>query len=157
MDPLSVAAPVIVIIALAGHIVSACQSYIMATDDAANDLQTVLMEVASVRYVFVKLETWLKNDACKQDGILEQLRHPHGPLVGCHDAMFGLHELSSSLTERFPDGKPSELATSYAKLAWRLQERKARHLLNDIRRHKATIMVILSTEKMYASNLYMSK
>jgi Fungal N-terminal domain of STAND proteins len=145
MDPLSLAASVIAIIQLADRIISVCKDYVTTVKDAPNDLRTIFIEVGSVKCVFELLELVIpRGDNDNAPVILEKLRTSNGPIEGCKQALTALDSLFP--LECPARGKRRIILRSLKDLAWPFKEGKARRLLEDIGRHKATISLALTTE-----------
>jgi hypothetical protein len=104
-----------------------------------------LIEVGSVKSVLEVLDSLLPKDgepARNSDmSIIEaKLGGSDGPLERCMQALTALNSL-------FPlpeQEKPMKLSL----LAWPFKEGKARKLLDEIGRYKATIALVLTTESM---------
>jgi hypothetical protein len=145
MDPLSITASVIALIQISSTIISVCKGYISAVKDAPHDLRTCLIEVGSIKSVLEVLESLIPED---EDGarnsdiwiIVDKLKGSEGPLQGCMRALKALNSLLPLLEKE----KPMKLSH----LAWPFKEGKARKLLEEIGRHKATISLALTTETM---------
>ena len=147
MDPLSLAASVIAIIQLADRIISVCKDYVTTVKDAPNDLRTIFIEVGSVKCVLELLELVIsRGDHDKMPVILEKLRTPTGPIEGCKQALTALDSLFPVEAECSARGKRRKILRSLKDLAWPFKEGKARKLVEDIGRHKATISLALTTE-----------
>ena len=147
MDPLSLTASVIAIIQLADGIISVCKDYVTTVKDAPNDLRTIFMEVGSVKCVFELLELVIpRDDNDNIPVILEKLRASNGPIEGCKQALTALDSLFPVEIECPARGKRRKILRSLKDLAWPFKEGKARKLLEDIGRHKATISLALTTE-----------
>jgi hypothetical protein len=146
MDPLSITSGAIAIIQIASSVISLCKDYISSVADAPKDLRTILIEVGSIKCVLETLELLISRGC--DDGIsiiLQKLQSPDGALEGCKQALTALHQLFPA-AQRCTDGKRRKVVLSLASLAWPLKESKARKLLEDIGRHKATISLALVTE-----------
>lgn len=148
MEPLSLAASVITVIQLSERVVSLCRWYVTSMKDAPKDLRTIMMEAGSVRSVVSNLEffmsTWAADDML---GILKGLEGPEGPIEGCRKALAALEKMFPSEVAGNATGTKRRATTiSYAKLAWPFKEDKARKILDDIVRYKATISLALTAD-----------
>jgi len=147
MDPLSITASVLAISEVAGKIISVCKSYIASARDAPNDLRIILIEVGSVKCVLETLELLLpKDNLGAHSAILQKLGDDGSALEGCSRALKALEELFPEQVEQSAHGKRRKINASVKHLAWPFKEGKARKLLEDIQRHKATISLMLTTE-----------
>ena len=147
MDPLSLTASVIAIIQLADRIISVCKEYVTTVKDAPNDLRVIIIEAGSVKCVLELLELLIpRGDNDNISVILEKLRTSHGPIEGCKQALTALDSLFPVEVECLARGKRRKILRSLKDLAWPFKEGKARRLLGDIGRHKATISLALTTE-----------
>jgi hypothetical protein len=82
----------------------------------------------------------------KPSPALQGIRSAGGPLEGCDRVLKALLQLFPTEADRPGKRKRSKLKVSYAELAWPFKEGKARKLLDDLGRHKATIILILTTD-----------
>ncbi len=154
MDPLSVTASIIATIQIADRIITTCKSYITTVRDAPNDLLAIVIEVGSVKCVLELLDALVSNvpdSSSDVSCILQQLKGDHGPLEECMKALQALGSLLPEHTESVSNGKRRKIILSLSHLAWPLKESKARKLLEDIGRYKATISLALTTETVYVT------
>jgi hypothetical protein len=143
MDPLSITAGVIAIIQIADRIISVCKDYITAVKDAPNDLRTILIEVGSVKSLLEVTELLILKRTHGNNSVLES---SEGPLRGCEEALKALEKMFPMQVDRSATGKRRKVVVSLTNLAWPFKEGKARKLLEDIGRHKATLSLALTTE-----------
>jgi hypothetical protein len=141
MDPLSAMASIIAVIGLAENIITRCKVFVSAVKDAPNDLCNILIEVGSVKCILETLEI-----RRKVSPILQDIGNADGPLEGCDRALKALVKLFPTESDRAGKRKRTNFIVSYAELAWPFKEGKARKLLEDLGRHKATIVLILTTD-----------
>lgn len=141
MDPLSVTASIIAVVGLAENIITRCKAYVSAVKDAPNDLCNILIEVGSVKCTLETLEMRRKVSL-----ILQDIGNADGPLEGCDRTLKALMKLFPTESDCTRKRKRSNLIKSYAELAWPFKEGKARKLLEDLGRHKATLVLILTTD-----------
>lgn len=141
MDPLSFTASVIAIIGLAAEVINRCKDYVSALEDAPTDLCSILIEVGSVKCVLETLEM-RRNLSPSLLGI-----GADGPVEGCHRSLKALIDLIPKPATLPSKRKRSQLnAATYAKLAWPFKEDKARKILENLGRHKVTIVLILTSD-----------
>jgi hypothetical protein len=151
MDPLSIAAGVIAILGLAEKIISSCKSYLSSIRDAPSDLRSILIEVSSLKSILDNLQFLATHGA---DGdhsqTLQDLNGPDGPIHGCWEALAKLENLFP------PTTVPGSTATkrrainiSLANLAWPFKKRHAAEFLGQIRLHKSTISLSLTSDTAY--------
>jgi hypothetical protein len=146
MDVLTVTAGVIAIIQIADKIISTCKDYITTVKDAPRDLRAITIEVGSVKNVLELLELLLQGSDDNTSDILEKLKGPSGPIDGCREALAALDSLFPR-AERSPEGgKCRKTLLTLKTLAWPLKESRARKILEDVGRHKATISFALMTK-----------
>lgn len=141
MDPLSVTASVITVVGLAEAIITRCKAYVSAVKDAPNDLCSILLEVGAVKCALETLEMRRKLSPA-----LQGIGSAGGPLDGCNRALKALLELFPTQAHHSGKKKRTTPTISYTELAWPFKEGKARKLLDDLGRHKATIVLILTTD-----------
>jgi hypothetical protein len=141
MDPVSLTASVIAMIGLAKEIITVCTNYIQHVKDAPKDLRSILIEVGSVKCVLETLRL------CPELLPLFQANDSgEGPLDGCDQALKHLSKLILGEKTTSKKRKKSKLAVTFAELAWPLKEAKARKTLEELGRHKAAIILILTTD-----------
>jgi hypothetical protein len=141
MDPLSITVSVVTLIGLAEKVITRCKTYISVVKDAPNDLCNILIEVGSVKCTLETLEMRRMLSPA-----LWGVGNADGPLEGCDRALKALIELLPTEADRVGKRKRSKFTPSYAELAWPFKEGKARKILEDLGRHKATIVLILTTD-----------
>lgn len=160
MDPLSIAASVIAVIGLADKIISLCQGYVATVKDAPSDLRTIMVEAGSLKSVVTSLEFFLSTCTWGTGNMLpivKSLEGPEGPLEGSRNALMALEKLFPSAADHNATGAERRATTiSYAKLAWPFKEEKARKILNDIARYKASISLALTTDTAYAITFFVN-
>ncbi|PMD20101.1 hypothetical protein NA56DRAFT_574424, partial [Hyaloscypha hepaticicola] len=135
---LSFTASVIAIIGLAAEVIKRCKDYVSALEDAPTDLCSILIEVGSVKCVLETLE--MRSNLSPSFLSVGA----DGPVEGCHRELKALRNL---IPATLPSKrKRSQLNTATcAKLAWPFKEDKARKILENLGRHKLTIILILTT------------
>jgi hypothetical protein len=151
MDPLSITASVIAILGLAEKIISSCRLYLSSIRDAPSDLRSILIEVSSLKSILDNLQFLATHGA---DGdhsqTTQDLNGPDGPIHGCWEALAKLENLFP------PTTVPGSTVTkrrvtniSLAQLAWPFKKRHAAESLGQIRRHKSTITLSLTSDTAY--------
>lgn len=157
MDPLSITASVIAVIGLADRIISLCRGYVTTMKDAPSDLRTIMVEAGSLRSVVTSLEFFLSTWGT--DNMLhtvKSLEGPEGPLEESRKALVDLEKLFPSAADPSAAGAKRKATTIfYSKLSWPFKEEKARKILNDIARHKASISLALTTDTAYAITFFL--
>lgn len=156
MDPLSIFASVITVIGLADKIITLCQGYVASMKDAPSNLRTIMVETASLKSVVTSLEFFLSTWGIgNMLHIVRSLEGPEGPLEASRKALVALEKLFPSAADHSATGAKRRAVTiSYAKLAWPFKEEKARKILNDIARFKASISLALTTDTAYAITFF---
>ena len=156
MDPLSITTSVIAVIRLAGKIISLCQGYVNTMKDAPSDLRTIMIEAGSLKSVVTSLEFFLSSwGPGNMLHIVKSLEGHEGPLEAFRKALVALEKLFPSAADHNATGtKRRATAIFYAKLAWPFKEEKAREILNNIARYKATISLALTTNTAYAITFF---
>lgn len=156
MDPLSITASVITVIGLAGKIISLCQGYVNTMKGAPSDLRIIMVETGSLKSVVTSLEFLLSSwGPGNMLHIVKSLEGSEGPLEASRKALVALEKLFPPATDHNATGtKRRATSISYAKLAWPFKEEKARKILNDIARYKATISLALTTDTAYAITFF---
>jgi hypothetical protein len=143
---------VIAVIQIADTIISICKDYITTVKDAPKDLRRVAMEVGSIKSVLEVLELSVQTDHSDSSVILEVLRRPDGPFVGCREALSALQSIFPHAECKSKNGKRRKVHLTLKSLAWPLKRERAWKALEDIARHKATISLALTTESMSNQN-----
>ncbi|KAI9767180.1 MAG: hypothetical protein M1839_004599 [Geoglossum umbratile] len=133
MDPLSVTA-----------------SGIREVRDAPGDLRKIIIEVGSIKSVLEVLDFLISQD--KSDDtrscILEKLRSDEGegPLDACEGSLSAIELLFPAEARNPAEGRGARPFLSLTDLRWPFKVGKARGLLEDLARHKATISLALTTD-----------
>lgn len=156
MEPLSITASVIAVIGLAEKIISLCQVYVATVKDAPSDLRTIMVEAGSLKSVLTNLELFLSTwGTGNMLSIVKSLEGPEGPLEASRKALAALRKLFPSAANHIATRAKLKATTiSYAKLAWPFKEEKARKILHDIARYKASISLALTTDTAYVINFF---
>ncbi len=156
MDPVSIGAGLIAFFQIADRVIQLCKFYIESLRDAPHDLRVILIEVTSLKGILENLDYLLKVDP----NLLSDATPNHwcrdGTLDACQRCLTQLEALfpsgtahnGSSISQgnRNKRQRISQVATV---LAWPLKEGRARKLLQEVSRHKATITLALSAESRY--------
>jgi hypothetical protein len=148
MDLLSIIASYIAIIQIADRLVSNCKGYVKSVKDTPNNIRIIIIEVGSVRCVLELIRDPVPEDGDDNNDMsfrLQNLRGEDGPVEGCKKALIALSSLDPDPVVQSTHEKRRKLF-SLTTLAWPLKEGKARKLLQDIRRYKATMSLALTTE-----------
>jgi hypothetical protein len=141
MDPLSLTASVIALIGLSDQIITACKGYVTALKDAPNDLCNILIEIGGVKCTLETLEMRQKFSP-----ILQKIEGVHSPLEGCRRELDALAQLLPAEAEGSRKRKRGKSIFSYAESAWPFKQGKARKILENLGRHKGTLVLILTTD-----------
>lgn len=131
MDPVSGAASIIAIIQIADKVIRACKAYV---------------EISTLRSVLEILKFLIDFSA------LETLAASDGPIETCQKAMMDLERLLPPYQSSDPTAtgaKSSKAKTVLSSLAWPFKEGKATKLLDEIKQHKGTILLALTTDTAY--------
>jgi hypothetical protein len=151
MDPLSITASVIAIIQISTNIVSVCSDYIRDVKDAPNDLQKIMIEVATVKGIFEALSLLLPptDDPGSVAPQQNDNERPYGFLRdsvdGCARELTALEALFPKADNRSYYGKRRKYQPSLLSLAWPLKAHRAKKHLDDISQYKTTISLALTT------------
>lgn len=141
MDPLSVTASIITLIGLSDRIITVCRGYVTALKDAPNDLCNILIEVGAIKCTLETLEM-----RQKLSPIFQSIDVANNPLTGCRRELDALIKLLPVDTEGSLKRKRGSSKISYVELAWPFKQGKVRRILEDLGRHKATLVLVLTTD-----------
>ena len=162
-EAIAVVASIIAVIQISDRLVGLVKTCIEASKDAPKDFRVILNEISTLKIIFENLEFLIRVDGSKST-LLPRLEGPAGPIEGCQSS---ITELTNLITPGFeePDTRPKKKRKTgtddtfadlkhraskfYTRLAWPLKETKARKILEDIARYKATINLALSNEAAY--------
>ena len=149
-EVIAVGASVIAIIQITDRIIGQCKFYIETARDASSDLRVILLETSMLKTIFENLNFLT---ACNS-GVLSAastLSGEDGPIEGCRRSITELEKLFPSdfiQTTEQNRSKKRKVKATLAALAWPFKEKKARKLLDEIMRYKATITLTLTAESM---------
>ncbi len=151
---IGLAASIIAVVELSGHIASTCKSLIETIQDYPKDLRLIFVETGSLKVLFEGL-SFLKEDNPTDSATLQRLWGADGPVAGCKAAMDQLARLLSQYpppVSKDKKAKGRKLHTTLASLAWPLKAERARKLLEEIMRHKSTISVALQGQFLWVNS-----
>ena len=159
-EAIAIVASVIAVIQLSDRLVGVVKTFIESSKDAPKDFRVILNEISTLKTIFENLKFLIQVNGA-DSVLLPRLEGPGGPVEGCQVA---IKELTQLITEGF-DGPVRnsqkkrkldvgeqitdlkiQMSRFHAKLAWPLKESKARKLLDDLSRYKATINLALANE-----------
>lgn len=144
MDPLSVTASVIAIVQLSQQVFAACSEYVSNFQDAPSDLRSIMIEVGSVKTVMEVARVLMSTRSAEgKSALFEHLGGQAGAFGECQRVLFELRACVPT-AERITHGRRAPL--SLERLAWPLRQTKARKLLCQLERLKATISLALITQ-----------
>jgi hypothetical protein len=149
-EVIAVGASVIAIIQVTDRIIALCKFYIETVRDAPSDLRAILMETSMLRTIFENLN-FLTACNTGMSNIVSTLYGEGGPVEGCRRSITELEKLFPSdciQTTGQSRSKKRKVKATLVALAWPLKENKARKLLDEVVRYKATIALALTTESM---------
>lgn len=140
-EAFGVAAGALTVIELTSKLIRQCKHLIETTRDAPQDLNRVLVEIASLKAALESLH-YLSSAGCDLPGNVRTLDSTEGALKGCADAVSQLAtELDGlALGSQSPPTKRQKVEGS---LKWCFKESRARKILDDILQHKTTIVLTL--------------
>lgn len=141
MDPVSAAANIIAIIHAANRVIVLCQKFLATVKDAPGELRLILIEVSTLWAILNQLELLV---SCNGDApVLDALGRDHGPIQGCRRVLTELENLLPPESILATESKRKALATAFG---WLLKEHKAKNLLDELKQHKSTIALALTTD-----------
>lgn len=149
-EAIAVGASVIAIIQIADRIISLCKFYIETARDAPSDLRIILIETSALKTILENLNFPTACDG-PDSTAARRISGADGPIEGCCRTVTELEKLFPSDSVRTRGRKGSKrrmLNSALTALAWPLKESKARKLLDEMMRYKATISLALTTNSM---------
>ena len=147
-EAIAAAASVIAIIQIADRLIGTCKSYINSVRDAPSDLRTILLEISTLKTVFENLQ-FLNSCDSPCSPMFNSLCGKDGPVEGCLRSvteLAGLLPPNETKIAEQGQSKKRIIKSTVVSLAWPLKETKARKLLDDILRYKATITLGLTAD-----------
>ena len=142
-------ASIIAFVQLADRVINLSKFYLECLQDCPHEIRVILVEISSLKAILQSLSFLIgtSGSACKLPDLLQQLSGQDGPVEGCREAIASLEQLLP------PDVKPTarkrrKLEVAVSQLAWPLKQSKARKLLDEIMRYKASISFALTSETM---------
>ncbi len=146
MDPVSAAANIIAIIHAANRLIVLCQKFLATVKDAPGELRLILIEVSTLWAILNQLELLV---SCSSNApVLSALGRDHGPIMGCRRVLTELENLLPPESILATESKRKALVTAFG---WLLKEHKAKGLLDELREHKSTIALALTTDSSYVT------
>ncbi|KAM7206371.1 hypothetical protein V8F20_002720 [Naviculisporaceae sp. PSN 640] len=152
-EPLSIGASIVAFIQVAEGVIRASSFCIDAIQDAPTDLQMILCEVTSVKFIVAGFNRPEWHESPHSTGFLSKLFARSGPVDACKRCLSALEDLlpseakqgssPMSLIRNGPGGK-GHRRISLAQLAWPFKQSKARKLLAELSHHKATLLLAIS-------------
>ena len=142
-------ASVIAILQISDRIIGLCKFYIGAAQDAPADIRVILLEVSTLNTVVKSLQFLATCNGVVSDAV-RSLGDRDGPIDGCRRAVADLEKLfplgCSMDGDTQPKSKKQKVEATLAALAWPLKANKAKRLLDEVMRYKATISLALTAE-----------
>lgn len=149
-EVLAVGAAVIAIIQITDRIIGLCKFYIEAERGIPSSLHSILVEISMLKAIFENLD-FLRTCNSGISSTMSTLYGQDGPVEGCRRSITKLEKLFPSdcvQNEGQPASKKRRVMASLSELAWPLKENKAKKLLDEIKGHKSSITLALTTESM---------
>jgi hypothetical protein len=153
---LAVGASIVAFLQLTDRVISVCKFYIETVHDVHHDLRVILVEVSSLKATLETLSFLFHSDPEFAPDTLRNLESPNGALTACNKSLAELEKLFlvdqqhlSHHQGRVKRPRTEKISQAVAALAWPLKASKARKLLDEISRHKANIVLALSTDSRY--------
>ncbi|KAM7203900.1 hypothetical protein V8F33_001871 [Rhypophila sp. PSN 637] len=146
-DPLSLGASIIAFIQVAEGVIRASSFCIDAIQDAPTDLQMILCEVTSIKFIVEGLGRPDSGHKADSISLLARLFARSGPVDACKRCLSELDKLLPSEAKQggsvVRNGRGFR-RISAAQLAWPFKQCKARKLLAELSHHKATLLLAIS-------------
>jgi predicted nucleic acid-binding Zn-ribbon protein len=143
-EAFGVAAGALTVIELTAKLISQCKHLIETTRDAPQDLNRILVEIASLKAALESLH-YLSSAGSEFSDNVRRLEDAEGAVKGCEDAVTQLAAELDGLVLG-SQSAPKKREKIQNSLKWCFKESKARKLLDDILQHKTTITLTLLGE-----------
>lgn len=146
-EPLSIVASSIALAQLTDRVISLCKFYIQTARDYKDDLRVILVETSALKVLLENLE-YLSECDDDLSTALDSLTCKGGVIEDCGRALTELKELfprEDAVSQESSGGKREKAKAALRVLAWPFKESKAKHLLDEITRHKLTITTAVIT------------
>lgn len=139
------------VVGLADKVISRCHRYLSAVKDCPSDLRAILIETSTLKSVIENLEFLCKNSPNPElKQFFLRLDGDNGPIRGSRECLVKLDRLlPDDKIQRTTRGGERTLQPTLARLAWPLHETKARKLLDELGRFRASISAALVTDISY--------
>ncbi|KAE8441533.1 hypothetical protein EG329_004879 [Mollisiaceae sp. DMI_Dod_QoI] len=145
---IALGASIIAVIQIADRVIGLCKFYLETVHDAPADLRAILIETSTMKTILESVKFLTScNDGLSS--ILDGLLGPDGPIEGCRQSIAKMEGLFPSIYSQGPRGgrsKRQKVHATLAYLAWPLKQAKAKELVEEVSRFKATISLALVTE-----------
>ncbi|KAH7134125.1 hypothetical protein EDB81DRAFT_803226 [Dactylonectria macrodidyma] len=140
MDPLGA------VLQISERIIVLCKTYIEDVRDAPSDLRAILIEISAIKSLFKNVRFLLTCD--NTTTLLAGLAADSGPIEGCKRAVTELETLfpPDCLSAAKAQSKRPRVKPTLETLAWPFKKPKAKKLLEEITRYRATISLALTTD-----------
>lgn len=152
-EALAIGASIIALIQVADRVIKLCKFFISAVRDAPQDLRAILIEILLIKTVFKSLRFLADAGVDNLSVTLCGLVGPNSVVGACIRAVQDLESLFPSHyieSPKDPTGEAKRRKRDFSQalnvLAWPLKVNRARKLLEEIGRHKATITLALTAE-----------
>ncbi|KAK4209422.1 hypothetical protein QBC37DRAFT_54482 [Rhypophila decipiens] len=146
-DPLSLGAGIIAFIQLAEGVIRASSFCIGAIQDAPTDLQMILCEATSIKFIVEGLGRPESTHKADNPTLLSRLFAHSGPVDTCKRCLLELDKLLPLEAKQVGSvvrNTKGFRRISAAQLAWPFKQSKARKLLAELSHHKATLLLAIS-------------
>lgn len=144
MDPLSGAASVLTVVALAGRVFDLCRKYYLEVKDSRKDIQRLRDEVISLQDIVIRISELADAPGSAKLSVLGLLNKPDGPL---HQCKINLTDLETRLQPG--DGKDQMKKLGLRALKWPFNTREVDKAIAKIESYKGNFNLALATDHAY--------
>ena len=144
MDGLSAAASVIAVIQVSSQIFDLCRTYYLNVKEARQDIDRLRNEVASLQDVLVHVVDLTNDPNASSSRTLDLISQEDGPLKQCQS------ELEDLATKLNPGDSTNKMNLALRALKWPFKSKEVDKTLAAIGRYKASVVLSLTTDQMYA-------
>ncbi|KAF2727946.1 hypothetical protein EJ04DRAFT_504871 [Polyplosphaeria fusca] len=138
---------VIAVVQITDRVIHLCKFYLGSLKDVPSEIRVILLEVSTLKAVLENIQFIDNNGG---NAIVSRLGGKDGSIEACKRTVAALEDLfPSEHVGQSGNGSKNRkfmMKVSLATLGWPLKEKKAKQLLEEICRYKATFTLVLSTD-----------
>jgi hypothetical protein len=144
-EVIGIIASIIAVVQIADRVVGLCKDYLETVHDAPSELRAMLIETSTTKIILENV-VFLYSCNNEHSTMFDGLAGSNGPIEGCRDVIAKMEALfPSEFINPNNRSKRQKVKDSWTRLAWPTKQDKAKKLVEDLSRFKATISFALTT------------